>query len=268
MNTPKLLAHTSLAAGVVFTATAEYSLARKMGAMEAVAVMLPVAIDAYAVAALKRFRSFDITLSLLLMGAAQVSAHLLDSHVMKVNGWLVVIVSLLVPVAIWRTHALARDDDQAPAEGNLVDVIHEVPTATVERVPEAYPAIEAPVPAVPEAVPAGVRLLPIVARLDHVPAVAEKVPVLAAEEPRTRSEVRAEYVPDDQEPDDNPKYATDYGLGLAAEQFKDHLLAGNIPSIRAIKDRLSVGQNRAKELQDGFREAQVAWRLAGSGVTP
>lgn len=55
MNTPKLLAHTSLAAGVVFTATAEYSLARKMGAMEAVAVMLPVAIDAYAVAALKRF---------------------------------------------------------------------------------------------------------------------------------------------------------------------------------------------------------------------
>ncbi|MGW3663711.1 hypothetical protein [Streptomyces sp. NPDC005141] len=157
MNTPKLLAHTSLAAGVVFTATAEYSLARKMGAMEPVAVMLPVAIDAYAVAALKRFRSFDITLSLLLMGAAQVSAHLLDSHVMKVNGWLVVIVSLLVPVAIWRTHALARDDDQAPAEADLLDVIQEVPTPTVERVPETPPALE------------GV--------------------VLAAEEPRTRVSV-------------------------------------------------------------------------------
>lgn len=142
MNTPKLLAHTSLAAGVVFTATAEYSLARKMGAMEAVAVMLPVAIDAYAVAALKRFRSFDITLSLLLMGAAQVSAHLLDSHVMKVNGWLVVIVSLLVPVAIWRTHALARDDDQAPEKPTSLDVIQTDPVVEVERVPEMPPALE------------------------------------------------------------------------------------------------------------------------------
>jgi hypothetical protein len=162
MNTPKLLAHTSLAAGVIFTATAEYSLARKLGAMEAVAVMLPVAIDAYAVAALKRFRSFDITLSLLLMGAAQVSAHLLDSHVMKVNGWLVVIVSLLVPVAIWRTHALARDDDQAPAEPIGPEIIRTDPVATVERVPEMVPAL--------------------------APAV------LAAEEPRTRVSVS---VPED-----------------------------------------------------------------------
>lgn len=142
MNTPKLLAHTSLAAGVIFTATAEYSLARKLGAMEAVAVMLPVAIDAYAVAALKRFRSFDITLSLLLMGAAQVSAHLLDSHVMKVNGWLVVIVSLLVPVAIWRTHALARDDDQAPAEPAPEPVADVPPLVEMERVPETLPALE------------------------------------------------------------------------------------------------------------------------------
>ncbi|PBD00281.1 hypothetical protein BX281_8400 [Streptomyces sp. Ag82_O1-15] len=150
MNTPKLLAHTSLAAGVVFTATAEYSLARKMGAMEAVAVMLPVAIDAYAVAALKRFRSFDITLSLLLMGAAQVSAHLLDSHVMRVNGWLVVIVSLLVPVAIWRTHALARDDDPTPAEPVEAFNPESLPPVEVERVPEMPPALEAVVLAAEE----------------------------------------------------------------------------------------------------------------------
>ncbi|MFL5999868.1 MAG: hypothetical protein ACJ736_37190 [Streptomyces sp.] len=158
----KWLAHVSLAAGVVFTATAEYSLARRLGAQEAVAVMLPVAIDAYAIAALKRFRAFDIALSLLLMCAAQVSAHLLDSHVMPVNGWLVVVVSLLVPAAIWRTHALARDEQPAPAEPNLLDVIQEVPAATVERVPETA------------------RELP--------------APVLAADEPRTRVSVA---VPDD-----------------------------------------------------------------------
>ncbi|WP_069759017.1 hypothetical protein [Streptomyces sp. LUP47B] len=158
----KWLAHVSLAAGVVFTATAEYSLARRLGAQEAVAVMLPVAIDAYAIAALKRFRAFDIALSLLLMCAAQVSAHLLDSHVMPVNGWLVVVVSLLVPAAIWRTHALARDEQPAPAEPNLLDVIQEVPAATVERVPETARELAAP--------------------------------VLAADEPRTRVSVA---VPDD-----------------------------------------------------------------------
>ncbi|WP_405524622.1 hypothetical protein OG426_16165 [Streptomyces canus] len=158
----KWLAHVSLAAGVVFTATAEYSLARRLGAQEAVAVMLPVAIDAYAIAALKRFRAFDIALSLLLMCAAQVSAHLLDSHVMPVNGWLVVVVSLLVPAAIWRTHALARDEQPTLAETEGPDVIQPLPAATVERVPEA-----------PRELPA---------------------PVLAAEQPRTRVSVA---VPED-----------------------------------------------------------------------
>lgn len=142
----KWLAHVSLAAGVVFTATAEYSLARRLGAQEPVAVMLPVAIDAYAIAALKRFRAFDIALSLLLMCAAQVSAHLLDSHVMPVNGWLVVVVSLLVPVAIWRTHALARDEGvhgvEIPAEPIKADVIRSETTVEVERVPVAVFAAE------------------------------------------------------------------------------------------------------------------------------
>lgn len=158
----KWLAHVSLAAGVVFTATAEYSLARRLGAQEPVAVMLPVAIDAYAIAALKRFRAFDIALSLLLMCAAQVSAHLLDSHVMPVNGWLVVIVSLLVPVAIWRTHALARGEDDVPAEA----VIEHPEALEVERV-------EAPRHEIRHEIPAA---------------------VLAAEEPRTRVSVS---VPED-----------------------------------------------------------------------
>ncbi|WOX09180.1 hypothetical protein [Streptomyces sp. N50] len=260
MNTPKLLAHTSLAAGVVFTATAEYSLARKMGAMEPVAVMLPVAIDAYAVAALKRFRSFDITLSLLLMGAAQVSAHLLDSHVMKVNGWLVVVVSLLVPVAIWRTHALARDDDQAPEEPTKLDVIQLETSTEVERVPavpEAYPAIEAPVPAVPEAVPAGARLLPVF----ECPGELDRA---------LRNEIRNEipepvpgsgYVPEP--PDEDPLTAA--GVAWAAEQFKDELFAGKVPGIARIKSECRVGQDRAKEIQDAFRAALP--QLVGAGVS-
>lgn len=162
----KWLAHVSLAAGVVFTATAEYSLARRLGAMEPVAVMLPVAIDAYAIAALKRFRAFDIALSLLLMCAAQVSAHLLDSHVMPVNGWLVVVVSLLVPVAIWRTHALARGEGETPAEAPLEVSSERYEAVEVERIPEPGHEIRHEIPA----------------------------PVLAAETPRTRVSVG---VPDD-----------------------------------------------------------------------
>lgn len=153
----KWLAHVSLAAGVVFTATAEYSLARRLGAQELVAVMLPVAIDAYAIAALKRFRAFDIALSLMLMCAAQVSAHLLDSHVMPVNGWLVVVVSLLVPVAIWRTHALARGEHETPAE----PIVEYAEAVEVERVEAPHHENRHEIPAA----------------------------VLAAEEPRTRVSV-------------------------------------------------------------------------------
>jgi hypothetical protein len=150
----------------------------------------------------------------------------------------------------------------------------------------AEPVDVEPYPEPTNAVPEGVRLLPIVARpkprqyvLDSfreqmVPA--EQPAVLAAEAPRTRTEVHAEYVPESpvepvpDEEESNPAQGdplTGMGLGWAAEQFKGQLLQGDIPSIRDIKSRLSVGQNRAKEIQDGFREAQVAWRLAGSGAT-
>jgi hypothetical protein len=203
----KWLAHVSLAAGVVFTATAEYSLARRLGAQEPVAVMLPVAIDAYAIAALKRFRAFDIALSLMLMCAAQVSAHLLDAHVMPVNGWLVVVVSLLVPVAIWRTHALARGEHAIPAEPEGVDVIQTLPASTVERVPEA-----------PRELPA---------------------PVLAAEPPRTRVSVG---VPDDDDElvaevrvDFNGQIPTyrelkdRYGIGQARASRIRAVLEGELP---------------------------------------
>ncbi|MEV5792652.1 hypothetical protein [Streptomyces sp. NPDC052192] len=259
----KWIRRASTGAGLAYTAIAEYELARRLGAQPYIAVMLPMSIDCYVIAALKWFKALDVFLSLVLMCAAQVAAHALEAGVVKVSLNLVVVVSVLVPVALWRTHALARGesdhDVEAPPEY--------VPAVEVERVPEAYPAIEPGVPAVPEAVPAGARLLPIVARVDIAPAAVEKVPVLPTGEPRTRPQVHAEYVPVEQEPDDNPKYATDYGLGLAAEQFKDELFAGEMPSIRTIKERLSVGQSRAKEIQDGFRKAQAAWRLAGSEVT-
>ncbi|MFL5910523.1 MAG: hypothetical protein ACJ768_08170 [Gaiellaceae bacterium] len=200
----------SLAAGVAFTATAEYSLARRLGAQQPVAVMLPVAIDAYAIAALKRFRAFDIFLSLTLMCAAQVSAHLLDSHVMPVNGWLVAIVSLLVPVAIWRTHALARGEHDVPTEPKPAEYTASV---AVERVPEA-PA-QAPTQYALD--PAGEELVPVA--------------VPAAEPSRIRVSAP---VPDDD----------DALLDRVRADFN-----GRIPTYRELKDTYSIGQHRAKRIR-------------------
>lgn len=97
----------SLAAGVGFTATAEYELARTIGAEPPVAVLLPLALDVYVIAAIRRSRGRDIALSLVLMGTAQVAAHLLVADVVGVSVPLVAAVSLLVPLSIWRVHALA-----------------------------------------------------------------------------------------------------------------------------------------------------------------
>ena len=121
----------SLAAGIAFTATAEYELARRLGAKPPIAVMLPLALDCYVIAALRWFRAFDIALSLALMGAAQVAAHALEAGVLKVSLNLVTLVSLLVPISLWRTHALAR---QTPRDAT--------PPATLPPVPETTPTVQ------------------------------------------------------------------------------------------------------------------------------
>lgn len=217
------LTRLSLGAGVAFTATAEYQLARALGANTVIAAMLPVAIDAYVIAALRWFRAFDILLSLSLMGAAQISAHLLDAHVMRVNIPMVVVVSLLVPAAIWRTHALARRTDtpvpavpeaakvgefHPPAEvSNFVDNIHEVP-ADPEPVPvpevrsdTAYPELPA-VPETPEddygrsAIVKVDAELPTATQSSATPAdLRESASVLVADQQRVTRLVHAEYVP-------------------------------------------------------------------------
>lgn len=247
----------STAAGLAYTAIAEYELARRLGARVPIAVMLPMSIDCYVIAALKWFRPLDVALSLILMCAAQVAAHALEAGVVSVSLNLVTVVSLLVPLALWRTHALARSEHDVPAEP-VVEYNEPVEVQRVPDVPATHPEIAERVPAIPQAVPEGARLLPLVAR----PQPAQQVHILAANGTRTRTQVHTEYVPD---PPAEGSFAME--MGLAAEQFKTELFAGEIPSIRAIKERLSVGQDKAKQIQEAFKEAQVAYRLAGQGVS-
>lgn len=153
----------SLIAGVGFTAFAEYQLARTIGAAVPVAVLLPLALDVYVVAAIRRARGRDIALSLVLMGTAQVSAHMLSAGVVAVSVPLVAAVSLLVPLVIWRVHALATPPKARYKKAGTTPAA--VPEVAVER------TAPAPVP---------VPLTPAV--LDEVPPrpELEAVPVQAS----------------------------------------------------------------------------------------
>ncbi|WML79201.1 hypothetical protein [Streptomyces sp. VNUA74] len=216
------LCRVSLTAGIAFTAHAEYDLARNLGADPAIAVMLPVAIDAYVIAALRRFRALDITLSLALMGAAQVAAHLLDARVMTVNIPMVVVISLLVPVALWRTHALARSQPACVSE----EAPEYVPTVELERVPETCPAL-------PDT--------------EDVPEVREHAkPVLAAST-RRRTRVSAAV------PDKAAKGSEDAVLADRVRQD----FGGRVPSFRELKETYSIGQPRARRIRAVLDGGQV-----------
>jgi hypothetical protein len=246
----------ALAAALVATASAEYELARAVGFNQWVAAAVPGALDIYTISALRARRDvFAAVLALILVNSA---SHLVTVGLLPVSWPLVVAVAAIAPLVLWRVHRLADAAEEAPAE------------TAPEPETESVPAVPEPVRPLPEVVPEGVRLLPIVAR----PAPVSKALVPAAEAPRTRTQVRAEYVPDEvwqqdheylmRTPDVDESPLTQHGLGLAAEHFKEELLAGRVPSIRAIKERLSVGQNRAKEIQDAFRAALQAQAV---GVT-
>ncbi|QKZ22059.1 hypothetical protein [Streptomyces chartreusis] len=247
----------ALAAALVATASAEYELARQVGFNEWVAAAVPGALDIYTVRALRAHR--DVLTAVVALIAVNAASHLVTAGLLPVDWPLVVAVAAIAPLVLWRVHRLADE----PEEPEGLDVIQTLPEYAPEPEAESVPAAPEAYPAPSNAVPEGARLLPIVAR----PTPISKALAVAAEYTPSRTEVHADWtVPGDYAPADEMPL-NEYGLGLAAQQFKDELLAGQIPSIRAIKDKLSVGQNRAKEIQDGFRQAQVAWRLAGSGAT-
>lgn len=105
------LVRLSVTAGVVWTAVSEWQLARIIGAPNWVAPALPLAIDAYVVAAVFVGRRRDLAGALAIMSCAQIAARLLDAGQVQVSIALVSLVSILVPLTIWRVHALADDHE-------------------------------------------------------------------------------------------------------------------------------------------------------------
>lgn len=144
------LVRLSVAAGVVWTAVSEWQLARIIGAPSWVAPALPLAIDAYVVAAVRAGRRPDLAFALMIMSCAQIAARLLDAGQVQVSVTLVALVSILVPLTIWRVHALAdaehanQEAESAKAPTNQAVAVPN--QAVVQAPPQVQGNQSAPVP--------------------------------------------------------------------------------------------------------------------------
>lgn len=128
----------ALVAALAVTASAEYNLATAAGFGRYVAAGVPAALDIYAVRALRARR--DVAVVVFAMVATQAAAHLVAAGLLVVSVPLVVAVSAIAPLVLWRVHRLAEHIAFTP----------EPELAAVSTAPEVYaeqvferPAVEA-----------------------------------------------------------------------------------------------------------------------------
>ncbi|MDJ0345965.1 hypothetical protein QMK19_30520 [Streptomyces sp. H10-C2] len=133
MNDRDFLKWAALAATFVVTASGEYELARVCGFGYWVAAGVPAALDIYALRAMRAHR--DVLAVVVSMIAVNAASHAVSAGLMPVSVWLVVAVSAIAPLVLWRVHSLGTTPEP---EANLLDVIQEVPPVpvSVERVAE------------------------------------------------------------------------------------------------------------------------------------
>lgn len=106
----------ALIAALVGTASGEYALARAAGFGEWLAICVPAALDVYSLAAFKARRDIPaVVVALVLTNAA---AHLHASGHLAASPALVIAVSAIAPLVLWRVHSLShpRKPVKAPQE--------------------------------------------------------------------------------------------------------------------------------------------------------
>ncbi|GAA4016010.1 hypothetical protein [Streptomyces plumbiresistens] len=96
----------ALVAALIGTASAEYSLARAAGFGIWVAFAVPAALDVYALRAFKAQRDVPAVVAALIL--VNSLAHLVSSGHLVVSAPLVIAVSAIAPLVLWRVHALAK----------------------------------------------------------------------------------------------------------------------------------------------------------------
>jgi hypothetical protein len=129
------------AAVLTVLASAEYELARACGFGTYVAAGVPAALDVYALAALRARRDvLAVVVSLIAVNAA---SHLVEVGLLPVSVALVVAVSAVAPLVLWRVHRLSEQRPEPVAEP-VPAVAEQAPEPaepiTVERAPEPVDA--------------------------------------------------------------------------------------------------------------------------------
>ena len=134
------LAWAALAAALVVTASAEYDLARAAQFGPWVAAGVPAVLDIYTVRALRSRR--DVGVVVLAMVVVQALAHLVAAHMLTVSVPLVVAVSSIAPLVLWRVHRIGHGPAHSPAativvdpqgdEGDTLPSLEDTPVSTPE----------------------------------------------------------------------------------------------------------------------------------------
>src|SRR4051794_2288336 len=103
-----LLGALALLAALVATASAEYQLARACGYGAIVAGCVPGALDVYALRAFSVKR--DVPAVVIALISTNALAHLVASHLIPVGVPLVVAISAIAPLVLWRVKALSATE--------------------------------------------------------------------------------------------------------------------------------------------------------------
>ncbi|MEU0965659.1 hypothetical protein ABZ357_09615 [Streptomyces sp. NPDC005917] len=147
----------ALLAALVATASAEYELARQVGFNAWVAAAVPGALDIYTVRALRAHR--DVLAAVAAMIGVNAASHLVTAGLVAVSVPLVVAVSAIAPLVLWRVHSLSTDEKRhAPVRSPdrlLPEPAEVTAPVTVERVADDQPPAlpEDPQMVIPETVP-------------------------------------------------------------------------------------------------------------------
>lgn len=119
----------ALVAVLVVLASAEYELAVACGFGTFVAAGVPAALDVYAIASLRARR--DVLLVVIALVAVNAASHLVAVGLLPVSVVLVVAVSAIAPLVLWRVHRLSEHHQEPAPEPAL-----QVSSAPAEPAPE------------------------------------------------------------------------------------------------------------------------------------
>ncbi|MBE1597127.1 hypothetical protein [Streptomyces stelliscabiei] len=145
-----LLGSAALLAALIATASAEYELARAVGYGEWVAGCVPAALDVWCIRAFKVQR--DVAAAVVALVLVNAAAHLVSADLIPVSVPLVIAVSAIAPLVLYRVHALHEPLSAPPAPQEPAPVVPEPqePAKPVQTPTAAKPAHSAD-PLLPDA---------------------------------------------------------------------------------------------------------------------